>query len=107
MQRFFYGEGRGKAYIQKGFNQIYTYTQQYNEPFGYLLIYKTCEKDLRFSLKLSSNISMIMHNHKAIFLITIDLYPHEKPVSQRPPLKATEITEDELIEIIEENNNQG
>lgn len=98
--KLFDGEGRGKAYIRKGFNQIYTYTQQYNEPFGYLLIYKVTEKDLRFSLRLSSNIPMVVHNHKTIFLVTIDLYPHEKPVSQRPPLKVVEITEEELIEII-------
>lgn len=100
--KIFDGDGRGKAYIRKGFNQIYTYTQQYNEPFGYLLIYKISEKDLRFSLRLASNIPMVIHNHKTIFLITIDLYPHDKPVSQRAPIKATEITEEELIEIIDE-----
>ncbi len=103
--KIFDGDGRGKAYIRKGFNQIYTYTQQYNEPFGYLLIYKVSEKDLRFSLRLSSNIPMVIHNHKTIFLITIDLYPHDKPVSQRAPIKATEITEEELIEIIDEDQN--
>jgi len=42
--KVFDGEGRGKSYIRKSFNQIYTYTQQYNEPFGYLVIYKTCER---------------------------------------------------------------
>ena len=62
---------------------------QYNEPFGYLLIYKISDKNLRFSLRLSSIIPMVIHNHKTIFLITIDLYPHDKPVSQRAPIKAT------------------
>jgi len=100
--KIFDGDSRGKYYIQKGFNQIYTYTQQYNEPFGYLVIYKTVEKDLRFSLKLSSNIPLVVHNHKTIFLITIDIYQHSKPVSQRPPLKAIDIAEEELIDILEE-----
>lgn len=103
--KIFDGDGRGKAYIRKGFNQIYTYTQQYNEPFGYLLIYKISERDLRFSLRMSSNIPMVIHNHKTIFLITIDLYPHDKPVSQREPIKATEITEEELVEIIDKDQN--
>jgi len=100
--KVFDGDSRGKSYIRKGFNQIYTYTQQHNEPFGYLVIYKICEKDLRFSLKESGNIPLVVHNHKTIFLITIDIYPHPKPVSQRPPIQATEITEEELIEITPE-----
>lgn len=100
--KVFDGGGRGKSYLRKGFNQIYTYTQQYNESFGYLVIYKICEKDLLFSLKHSGNIPLLVHNHKTIFLITIDVYPHPKPVSQRPSIKATEITEEELVEIIEE-----
>jgi hypothetical protein len=97
--KIFDGEGRGKSYIRKGFNQIYTYTQQYNKPFGYLIIYKICEKDLRFSLKESGNIPLVVHNHKTIFLITIDVYLHPKPVSQRSPISATEITEEELVSI--------
>jgi len=101
--KIFDGKGRGKTYIRKGFNQIYTHTQQYNEFFAYLLIYKTTEKDLRFSLRLSGNIPMVIHNHKTIFLITIDLYPHDKPASKRSLIKATEITEQEFIDIIEES----
>jgi len=104
--KVFDGEGRGKSYIRKSFNQIYTYTQQYNEPFGYLVIYKTCERDLRFSLKQSGNIPSLVHNHKTIFLITIDIYPHPKPVSQRPPIQATEIAEKELIEITKEEKEE-
>ena len=46
---------------------------------------------------------MVIHNHKTIFLITIDLYPHDKPVSKRSLIKATEITEQEFIDIIEES----
>jgi hypothetical protein len=97
--KVFDGESRGKSYIRKGFNQIYTYTQQYNKPFGYLIIYKICEKDVRFALKESGNIPLVVHNHKTIFLITIDIFPHTKPVSQRPPMKAIEITEGELVTI--------
>ncbi|MBI4810370.1 MAG: hypothetical protein HY800_02800, partial [Ignavibacteriales bacterium] len=89
---------RSKSYIRKGFNQIYTYTQQYNEPFGYLVIFKITDRDLRFSLsEQSRNIPVIIHNHKTIFLITIDIYPNPKPVSQRDPIKAIEISESEFV----------
>lgn len=101
--KVFDGEGRGKTYIRKGFNQIYTYSNQYNEPFGFLVIYKTCEKDLSFSLKKKGHIPTLTHNHKTFFLIIIDIYPHPKPVSQRSPIKATEITEEDLKEILSEN----
>lgn len=100
--KVFDNESRNKHYIRKGFNQIYTYTQQFNEPFGYLVIYNLSDKDLRFSLKLSGNIPTVIHNHKTIFLIVIDIYPHEKAVSQRKPLQAIEISEEELITILEE-----
>lgn len=105
--KVFDGDGRGKSYIRKGFNQIYTYTQQYNEPFGYLVIYKTCERDLRFSLKHDSNIPIVTHNHKTIFLLTIDIFPNPKPVSQRSPIQAVEITEEELVKILKEENEAG
>ena len=101
--KIFDADSRGKNYICKGFNQIYTYTQQYNEPFGYLIIYRIAEADLRFSLStISRNIPIVIHNHKSLFLITIDIYPHAKPVSQREPLKVVEITESELIRTIQE-----
>lgn len=100
--KIFNGDERGKAYIRKAFNQIYTYTQQHNEPFGYLIIFKITDKDLRFLLSTQSrNIPVVTHNHKTIFLITVDIYPHPKPVSQREPLKAIEITEEELIKPVE------
>lgn len=103
--KIFDGDSRGKHYIRKGFAQLYTYTQQYNEPFGYLVIYKTTDRDLCFSLRLSTHIPMVVHNHKTIFLITIDIHTYDKPVSQRGPLQAVEITEEELIGILEERKN--
>lgn len=98
--KIFDADDRGKAYIRKGFNQIYTYTQQYNEPFGYLIIFKTTETDLHFALSLSGDLPMVLYNHKTIFLLTIDVFPNPKPVSQRNPLKAIEITEEELIQTL-------
>ncbi len=88
------GKSKGASYITKGFNQIYSYTLDYNEPFGYLLIFKTCEEDLKFSLSQSEQSTpFIIHNNKTIFLLTIDIYPHQKSASKRGKLKSIEITE--------------
>jgi hypothetical protein len=101
--KIFDADSRGKHYIRKGFNQIYTYTQQYNEPFGYLVIFKTTDKDLRFSFSTQSrDIPVVVYNHKTIFLITIDIFLHPKSVSQRDPLRVIEITEEELCQTIVE-----
>jgi len=101
--KVFDADGRGKAYIRKAFRQIYSYTQQYNEAFGYLMIFKTGEKDLRFSLKATNtDIPVVCYNHKTIFLITVDIYQYPKPVSQRSPLSTIEVTEEELITTVQE-----
>lgn len=105
--KIFDDDGRGKYYIRKGFNQIYTYTQQHNEAFGFLVIYNTTPKDLRLSLEQMGDVPIISHNYKTIFLIVIDIYPHDKPVSQRPPLQAVEISEQEFITILEESEREN
>ena len=105
--KIFDASGRSRAYIRKAFNQIYTYAQQYNEPFGYLIIFKVTDTDLRFSLSTPSrNVPVVLYNHKTIFLITIDIYPYPKPVSQRDPLRAVEIIEEELIRPEESDSEQ-
>lgn len=63
--KVFDGESRDKHYICKAFRQIYTYTQHFNEPFGYLVIFDIAENELRFSLQQSlSNVPVVVHNHK-------------------------------------------
>ena len=100
--KIFDANGRGKAYICKAFNQIYTYSQQYNEPFGYLVIFKVTDKDLCFSLSnKSSSVPIVTYNHKSIFLVTIDIHENPKPVSQRNPLDTVIVNEEKLIQILE------
>jgi hypothetical protein len=102
--KVFDADGRDKRYIRKGFNQIYTYTQQYNEPCGYLIIFRITDRDLHFSLPQQFHgIPAITYNHKTIFLITIDICHHEKSVSQRKPLEAITITQEDLISEVEES----
>jgi len=97
-------KGKGKSYIATGFNQIYTYTRDYNEPFGYLVIYKTCEEELKFLLaNQTQSTQFVIHNNKTIFLITIDIFPYEATASKRGTLKIIEITEEDLIKAVEDS----
>jgi hypothetical protein len=90
-----------RGYIVKGFRQIYDYTKDYNEPFGYLEIFKTCEADLSISTpKQESGTPFIIHNNKTIFILVIDICDYEASASKRGKLRAHEITTDQFIEAI-------
>jgi hypothetical protein len=93
---------KGKEYIVKGFNQIYLYTVDYDEPFGYLIIYKTSDKDLRFTLADQEQLTpFVVHNNKTIFVVIIDIYPHATSASKRGTLSPVEITENDLIQVVD------
>jgi hypothetical protein len=103
--KIFDADARSKSYLRKGFNQIYTYTQQYNEPCGYLIVFRITKQDLNFAVSQRLHgVAAVTYNHKTIFLLTIDICPHDKPVSQRKPLQSITITEEELITPVEDAN---
>lgn len=100
-------KSKGASYIAKGFNQVYIYTLDFNETFGYLIIFKTCKEDLKFALtNQTQSTPFIIHNNKTIFIVTIDIYPHDTSASKRGILKTVEITEKTLIEFVEENRTE-
>ena len=93
--------GAGKAYIAKAFHQIYQYCLDYNEPFGYLIVFKTCEEDLSFPLANQEQATpFLVHNNKTIFFVVVDICRHENTASKRGKLKTMEISEKELVEAI-------
>lgn len=95
---------KGVSYICKGFNQAYLYTTDYNEPFGYLVIFNMSGKDLRFSLEnYSLNFPFIVHNSKTIFFITIDLFLHDTSASKRGKTESYLISGTDLRKEIELN----
>lgn len=92
------GGGQSISYLAKGFRQVYDYTRDYNEQFGYIVIFKTCEEDLSIQTQFQeSSIPLMVHNHKAIFLLVIDIFPYDKSASKRGTLKTHEITAEDLI----------
>ena len=96
-------KGKGKEYIAKGFRQIYTYTLDYNEPLGFLIIYKTCEEDLKLPFANQAQLTpFILHNNKTIFFLVVDIYPYSNSASKRGKLEFIELKEDDLWNVIED-----
>lgn len=94
-------KSKGKPYVVSAFNQIYTYTLDYNEPIGYLVIFKTCEADLKLALTgTTQSTAYAVHNNKTIFFVVIDIAPHEQTASKRGQLRSIEITETDLVKSI-------
>lgn len=102
-----FSEGaKSKPNIITGFKQLYTYVEDYLAPSGILLIYKTCDSDLKINTAHSrQTIPCVFHNNKLLLLVIVDIFPHKKGASKRGRLKAVEITEDDLIQILETNVN--
>lgn len=90
--------GKSKSYIKQAFHQIYRYTCDYNQSIGYLIIFNASQKQLRFALQSTAEpIPRILFNHKTIFFLEIDIFPHSEPASRRKPPEAIEITEQEIV----------
>jgi hypothetical protein len=93
---------KGKPYIISGFNQVYTYLRDYNEPFGYLVIFKMCKDDLKFMVPpTTAMFPSLSHNNKTIFFVVVDICQYESTASKRGQLKVHEITADDLIHAIQ------
>lgn len=92
-------KNQGTSYIAKGFGQIYRYTLDYNKPFGYLIIYKTSDDDLKINLSHQEySVPFVVYDNKTIFITVIDIFPHEKSASQRGKLNPVELKESDLIQ---------
>lgn len=90
--------GKNKAYLISGFQQVYQYTLDYNEPFGYIVVFKTCEESLAISAgQQEQSTSFVVFNGKTIFFVVIDLFAHEKSASKRGKIRSYVINEQELV----------
>ena len=93
--------GKGTSHLYSGFNQIYQYTKDYNDSFGYLVIFKTCLEDLSVNTRdQDAGIPFFTHNNKTIFVLIIDIYDYPTPASKRGHLKSYELLEQNLVRTI-------
>lgn len=87
-----------RGYIIKGFRQIYEYSKDYNEPVGFLVIFKTCEEDLSIATpQQEAALPFVTHNNKTIFLVVIDIFEYPASASKRGLLKSYEITPEQFV----------
>jgi len=94
---------KGSSYIVSGFNQIYTYLRDYNEPFGYLVIFTICDDDLKFMVPPTTGMfPSLAHNNKTVFFVVVDICDYDGTASKRGQLRAHEITTEDLIRAVEE-----
>jgi len=91
--------GQDCGYIIKGFRQVYEYTKDFNESFGYLVIFKTCARDLSVPTEhQESSIPFIIHNNKTIFFVLIDIFDYTESASKRGKLETYEITPQQFVD---------
>lgn len=97
------GSGRGAAYIKRGFYQVYSYLHDFNQPVGYLVVFKGTDKLLDFSgaTNVAENAPYLTINDKTIFVIQVDIFPHEESASRRGVPENEVISETELRAEIE------
>jgi hypothetical protein len=89
---------RGSAYIKRGFHQVYRYLEDFNKPVGYLVVFLVTPKRLEIQLESPGEtlVPAITIHHKTIFMIQVDIFPHEEPASRRPVAECETISADEL-----------
>jgi len=93
-----YRPEKSKSFFRSSFNQIYIYLCDYNESFGYLVIYNVAEEDIRFLLpQTQSTFPSYTYNNKTIFFAVIDICDHNATASKRGQRKAINISENDLI----------
>lgn len=95
-------KNKGKTYLIHGLNQIYTYCRDFNEPCGYIVIFKMCKEDLNFLMPSTNSLfPSFTINNKTIFFVVIDLYYHGASASKRGKFTAIDITDTELVHSID------
>lgn len=93
-----------KLEIVQWFTQIYNYTLKFNEPMGYLVIYKVCTKHLNLALtNVEQSIPYAIYNNKTIFFVTIDITDYPVQISESAKPKGITITNKDLFGEIESN----
>ena len=96
--------GKGPSYLHSGFNQVYQYTKDYNDAFGYLVIFKTCREDLSVNARdQDAGIPFFTHNNKTIFVLVIDIFDYPTPASKRGHLNSYELLEENLVRTISDS----
>lgn len=93
----------GKRYVLSGVNQLLTYTRDFLQQVGYLVVYRTCQEDLQFSFARSDMlVPFMVIDGRIIYFLVVDVCEYSASASKRGPLKAHVIDEKEVRTVIKE-----
>ncbi len=93
----------GKRYVLSGVNQLLTYTRDFLQQVGYLVVYRTCPEDLQFSFARSDMlIPFTVIDGRIIYFLVVDVCEYGTSASKRGSLKTHVIGQDEVRTIIGE-----
>lgn len=96
--KVFDGDSRAVPYLVKGVQQIHTYTRDFNQSVGYLVIYKICKCDIHFSFaNTSSPVPFLIAGGKIIYLLVIDIHDYSESASKRGALEPFQVDEEHLV----------
>jgi len=92
----------GKSRILDGFQQVVRYTNNYNKDLGYLVLFNLDKTHInfRFIKETKKFPPMLTFNNRTYFFVVIDLY-YEESASKMGSVETIDVTEEELIKIIE------
>jgi hypothetical protein len=89
---------RGAPYIKKGLYQVYRYCWDYNSPVGYLIVFNTSDKQLRFTLPSGADgVPRFEYNNKTIFIVVIDIHPHAGTASTLGTPETVTVVGEDLV----------
>lgn len=92
---------RGKGYILKGVNQLLTYTRDFQQQVGYLVILRVCPEDLHFSFAREDLlVPQMVIDGRVIYFLVIDVCQYGTSASKRGVLKTHVVTEDEVRTVL-------
>lgn len=101
--KVFDGDRRSVTYVKHGINQLLTYTRDFHQTVGYLVIYRTCPADLHFSFeRADSLVPFVSIAGKTLYLMVIDICDYGVSASKRGTLKAYQLEEQDLCTLLEE-----
>jgi hypothetical protein len=100
--------GRGASYIRRGIMQVHRYLNDYTQPIGYLIVFKGTEKqlDINASMSPGDEVPYFAVGEKTVFLIQVDIFPHELPASKRAIPERETISESEILSELESNQSK-
>jgi hypothetical protein len=94
---------RGKRYLRSRVNQLLTYTRDFHQSVGYLVVYRSCPEDLQFSFAREDMlVPFVVLDGRTLYFLVIDICEHETSASKRGPLKSHVVDEAEIMSVVQE-----